>query len=121
MSEMFLSLNANYHFRSFSQETMQVLFQDKIFTCQDVFFMCPEKVVPAGVEEILRFIGRGKRAVFKQPRSPLPSRAICAACGYSERTEICDCQNPAIPSQRSVGQSVRSVLSVPSWRWLGAL
>ena len=116
--------NPNYHLRTFNQQTMQHLFDDKGFTCREVFFMHPQKIVPTDIEVILRLLGAVKRTILRQPRSPMATQAVCPACGYSPREggNVGNDSSIIVPQTNSLGMSIRSLLSLKSgWRWIGAL
>jgi len=114
--------NPNYHLRTFNQPTMQHLFDDKGFTCREVFYMHHRRVVPAEIEVILRFFGVAKRAMLRQARPSMADHAVCPACGYTPRTGRNESSRMIVPPISRVGIAIRSLLSLKSeWRWMGAL
>jgi ubiquinone/menaquinone biosynthesis C-methylase UbiE len=113
--------NPNYHLRSFTQATMQHLLDDKGFCCREVLYMHALREVPTQVEALLRLLGVAKRAVLRQPRSPMAVDALCPACGYSPRAGRNESTGSKVVPEHTVGTMIRSLLRVSSgWRWVGA-
>jgi len=114
--------NPNHHLRTFNQPTMQHLFDDKGFTCREVFYIHPQRVVPTDIEVLLRLFGVVKRTILRQPRPPMANRAVCPACGYSPRTGRNESSIVMVSPKNRAGMTIRSLLSLRSgWRWMSAL
>ena len=114
--------NPHYHLRTFSRAAMHHLFDDKGFTCREVFYMQRQRVVPSGIEVILRSVGVVKRRMLRQPRPPMPDPAVCPACGYSPHTTKNESSRSIVRPSNKAGMAIRSLLSLRSrWRWIGGL
>ena len=116
------NFNPYYHLRSFSQQIMWHLFDDKGFICREVFYMHLSKDVPTSIEIILRLIGETKRALLQQPIKIMSSESICPACGFSPDIVRDESLGFVVKPKDKVGQLIRSLLSVKrGWKWVGAL
>jgi len=115
--------NPSYHLRAFGKPTIQHLFDDKGFTCREVFYIHSQRVVPTEAEALLSLLGVAKRAVLGELGPPLmPGHTICPACGYSPAAGAKESAGLAMPPPRTIGIMIRSLLSVrSSWRWIAAL
>lgn len=114
--------NPNYHLRAFDQPAMNHLFDGRGFACSEVFCVCAERVVPAKIALLLRFLGVAKRLILQHPHLPMPRHAICPACGYSLAADKQESSRSCVQPSRTVGMMIRSALRVKSsWRWMGAV